>query len=265
MKKIVILVVIVLVTLFALSGIKNGIAKAAVAGGVRAMTGLKLNMRSMNVGIIKTLIGIKGLKLYNPPGFKDKLMVDMPEIYVDYDLGAFFKRKVHLQEVRLNLNEFIVVKSAEGKVNLDVFKKDRAKKEERPAKKKKSTRPKFQIDVLQLKVNKVIYKDYTQGPEPKITEYDVNIDERYENITNPQALVSIILVRTLLKTAVANLADFDLGPFKSEMSETLQKAQEVANKAAEFSKKLGIGTKDNAEEAAEKAADALKKLFPIGK
>ena len=69
---------------------KNMIIKTSVTTGVKAMTGLKLNIRSMNVGIFKSLIGINELQLHNPQGFKDKLMVDLPEIYVDYNIWAPF-------------------------------------------------------------------------------------------------------------------------------------------------------------------------------
>ena len=114
MKKILIVVVILLVATAAVFAAKNVIAQIAVSQGVKAITGLRLDIGSMNVGILKTLLGIKDLKLFNPRGFQDKIMVDMPEIYVDYDLGAFLKGKVHLEEVRLNLKELTVVKNEKG-------------------------------------------------------------------------------------------------------------------------------------------------------
>ena len=76
----------------------------------------------MDIGIFKTLIGINELQLYNPSGFVDELMFDVPEIYVDYDLGAFMKGRTHLEEVRLHLKEFIVVKNEAGELNLDSLK-----------------------------------------------------------------------------------------------------------------------------------------------
>ena len=118
-RKIIIIPAIVFAIIIALFIGKNMIIKTSVTTGVKAMTGLKLSIRSMNVGVFKSLIGINELQLYNPSGFEDKLMMDLPEIYVDYNLGAIMGGKAHLEEVRLNLKEFIVVKNEAGELNLD--------------------------------------------------------------------------------------------------------------------------------------------------
>ena len=83
MKKIVVLILIVVLLFVGLYVAKDLIAKSVLTGGVKAITGLKLSIGRMNVGILNTLIGVKEMKLYNPPDFVDKLMVDMPEIYID--------------------------------------------------------------------------------------------------------------------------------------------------------------------------------------
>ena len=117
-RKIIMIPAIVFAVLIALFIAKNMIIKTSVTTGVRAMTGLKLKIRSMDVGVFKSLIGINELQLHNPRGFEDKLMVDLPEIYVDYNLGAIMGGKAHLEEVRLHLKEFIVVKNEAGELNL---------------------------------------------------------------------------------------------------------------------------------------------------
>ena len=84
MKKILMfLVVTLLVVLLVLAFAKDIVAKTALSTGVRTLTGLKLDIADMDVGILKTLIGIRGMKLFNPSGYTEKVMVDMPEIYVD--------------------------------------------------------------------------------------------------------------------------------------------------------------------------------------
>ena len=153
-RKVVIIPVIVLAILIALFFGKNVIIKASVTAGVRAMTGLKLSIRSMDIGIFKTLIGINELQLYNPSGFVDELMFDVPEIYVDYDLGAFMKGRTHLEEVRLNLKEFIVVKNEAGELNLDSLKVVKAEEEEEvidEGKKDKTKMPDLQIRSIGVK------------------------------------------------------------------------------------------------------------------
>jgi hypothetical protein len=250
------------------------IIKTSVTTGVKAMTGLKLSIRSMNVGVFKSLIGINELQLYNPSGFKDKIMMDLPEIYVDYNLGAIMGGKAHLEEVRLNLKEFIVVKNEAGELNLDslrVVKETEGEVAEKDdGKKEKTEMPDIQIDLLALKIGKVIYKDYSKGGSPKVREFNVNIDERYENITDPQSFVRLIIVKALKNTTIASLANFNIGKLQKGLTDTVRKTAEKAmqapGKAVEAGKDL-IEEKaaETAKETVGKAADTLKKFLPFGK
>ncbi len=271
-RKIIIIPVIILAILAALFFGKNVIIKSSVTAGVRAMTGLKLSIGSMNVGVFKSLIGINELRLHNPTGFEDELMIDLPEIYVDYDLGAFIAGKTHLEEVRLNLKEFIVVKNEAGELNLDSLKVVGTAEEEEvldEGKKGETKMPELQIDLLVLRIDKVIYKDYSKGTPPKVKEYNVNINERYENITNPETFVSLIILKALKNTAIASLTNFDLGKLQRGISGTVKKTAEMAletpGKAIDVGKEAGERVKETAKETVDKAADAIKKLLPFGK
>ncbi|MFC1699261.1 hypothetical protein ACFL1I_04800 [Candidatus Omnitrophota bacterium] len=262
MKKKVRMITIILVVLVVLSLGKNIIAKTTVSAGVRAITGLKLSMRSFNVGIIRTLIGIKGLKLHNPPGFKDKLMVDMPEIFVDYNLGAFLKGKIHLKELRLNLREVTVVKNEKGELNLDALKTVQTQKEGKSARKKEKGKTReIQLDNLELKIGKVIYKDYSRGSPPAVKEFKLNLNENYTNITDPSSLVNLIVVKALMNTSIAALADFDLQGLQGTVGDTLASAQKVAARTAVIAKETAQQTKEQvqviAEEATQKTQQAV--------
>ena len=265
MKKLFAVILIIVAVLFVSMIAKNLIAKQAVSAGVRVMTGLKLDMKSMNVGIVKTLIGIQDLRLFNPSGFEDKLMVDMPEIYVDYDLGAFLKGKVHLEEVKLNLREFTVVKNRDGRLNLDSLKTVKKKKEPEKTAKKESKMPDLQIDVLELKIGKVIYKDYYNRTTPRAREYNVNINERYENITDPYTFVDLIVVKALMNTSIAGLANFDIGLLGDGLEGMLGGATGLVKGTAGIALDTGEKLTDTAKEATEKAADTIKDILPFGK
>jgi len=229
MKKLLVVLVILVVVVAGLSFGKNMIAKIAVERGVEMITGLQLRMAGLNIGILKTLVNIDGLVLYNPKGFEDRVMVDMPNIYVDYDLPAILKGKVHLYNMKINLREFIVVKNKDGKLNIDSLKVVQAQKEgKKPQEKDKGKAPQMQIDNLELKIGKVIYKDYSAGGKPSVREFNVNINEKYTNIKDPYSLVSIIVVRALMNTAIASLTNFDLGGLSNTVTGTLSNATRLA-------------------------------------
>ena len=230
---------------------------------------------------LKTLIGINELKLHNPSGFEDDIMMDLPETYVDYNLGTFMAGKMHFEEVRLNLKEFLVVKNADGQLNLDslrVVKETEGEEVEKDDEKKEKTKmPDLQIDLLDLKIGTVIYKDYSKGTPPKERVFNVNIDERYENITDPQSFVRLIVLKALKNTTIASLTNFDLGKLQRGISGTVKKTaemvQEAKGRAIEAGKDAAKGTVDKAAEAGkdaakgtvDKAADTIKKILPFGK
>lgn len=286
MKKRLTWVVIVAAAVIAFGVAKNLIAQAAISGGVKVMTGLGLDIGSMDVGVLRSAIGITQLRLHNPEGFPDRYMVELPEIYVDYDLGAFFRRQVHLEEVRLHLAQFTVEKDRQGRLNLDSLKVIQASKSGPAKPAAASPAPEIAIDRLQLKVGKVVYKDYSGGGEPKVQEFAINLDERYEHITNPQTLAALIVSRTLMNTTVAKLTGVNLTALQSQVTAQLQQATKlaaeaakdvqqqataVAGEAATVSKEAAGKAVDASKEAAGKAMDAgkgavesLKKALPFG-
>lgn len=225
-------VLVVLVAVVVLAGIfKDAIAKTAVQSGVQSLTGLKLRMKSLNVGLSNTRLGIQELKLHNPSNFpKDPVMVDMPEIYVDYKLSDILMGKIHLEEVRLNLKEVVIVKNEKGELNLDHLKQIGGKEKKAPTKAEpqapepsapaKPKKTNLLIDQLDLKIGKVIYKDYSKGGAPKVQEFKVNVNQQHQNITDPNALVAIIVANALMNTTIANLANLDMEQVFSNLEST---------------------------------------------
>ncbi len=229
-KKLINIVIIVLAVMLVLGVTKDVLLKVSIEKGTEVVTGLKLDIKSLRVGVVKTLIEIKDLKLYNPKGYKDAVMLNMPEIYVDYDFAAVIKGNIYLPVVRIHMEEFLVVKNEKGELNLDALKvvKEEKSGEEVPASKKKSGKaPEIKIDYLQLRIGKVIYKDYSAGGKPKVSEYNININEVYKDIDNPSKIVSIIVVKALMNTTIGKLTGFDLGPLQGIAGDSLKGAQKV--------------------------------------
>ena len=233
MKKIGIIIAVAIVILVLLSGMKNMIVKVGVEKGAKVVTGLKLNIGSLNIGFIKTLVGIKDIRLYNPKGFEDKVMVDIPEVYVDYDLPAIIKGDVHLYDVKLHLKECFIVKNKDGQLNLDSLKtiQDLAGKKS-STKKTKKAKGDFQIDQLELKIGRVVYKDYSKGGKPYVLQFNVDIDEKYNNITDPNALVSLIVMKVVMNTTIGKLIKLDMTGLQDTVGNTLASAQHIATQTA---------------------------------
>lgn len=211
------LAVVLVAILVGLALIKNEIAKVAVINGVKAVTGLGVSIDHLDLGLLTTRVSVKGVKVLNPKGFDEPVMVSIPELYVDYDVGAVLKGKTHLELVRLQLDELTVVKNAEGRVNLHSL--TVVKEQQKTPSQKPATKPSpLLIDLLELQIGRVVYKDYSKGVPPTVRAFNVNINERYEHVRSPQALGSMILVRALAKTTIAQAANLDLGGLRETAS-----------------------------------------------
>ncbi len=232
LKAVVIFFAVILVLLLT----KNFIAEIAVERGVELATGLKLRVSGLHIGVFKSRININDLKLYNPRGFEDKIMVNLPNVYVDYNLPSIIKGKIHLNYVKLNLKEFMVVKNKEGQVNLDALKpvkeQKKEQKEGKDSPKQKTKAPDVRIDNLELILGKVVYKDYSKGDKPSVKEFNINLEERYNNISNLNAVVSIIVVKVLTNTALSGIASIDIKGLSGTVSGALSKTGKAATDAA---------------------------------
>ncbi|MGB2662170.1 MAG: hypothetical protein WBD04_07290, partial [Candidatus Omnitrophota bacterium] len=229
-KKVIYIVVGILVAFLILSVAKDHIIKISVEQGVSVVTGMRLSIKSFQFGIIRSFVDIRGMKLFNPKGFRDRVMLDMPEIYVRYDPVSIFKREFHLYDMKIDLKELVVVKDEEGRLNLNALQVGREKKAQRKPGKFELT--KLRIDNLELKADKVIYKDYSKGGSPVVKTYNVGLNERYKNVNNLEALVSLVIARTLMRTTVAQLTGFDIRRLQDTASGAIATAEKITAEAA---------------------------------
>ncbi len=264
MKKIIKIIVIIVAIIAVLLLAKNIIAKITIENGVRFTTGLPLKVGYFNISFRDSLIDIEKMELFNPSGYPDKTMLNMPKIYVDFEVGPLLKGKVHLTDIKIHMKEFVVVKNKDGKINLDklkpvgaIQKKKTPKKEaDKKAEKKESKPIKLQIDNLSFRIDKVIYKDYSKGEEPYIKEFNINLNEKYENIDNLNLVISLLVSKALMKTSIASLSGFDVKGLQSSVSDGLKVSQEAAIKAAKQAQEEATRqTQEAADQIADKTAE----------
>ena len=186
-------------------------------------------------------------------------MADFPEIMVRYDLAGLFSRPVHLSEVTLDLEQFVVVKDRQGQLNLDALKVVQASKPS-AAPRPRPTKPSsdIRIDRLDLRIGTVIYKEYGRAGPPVIREFPVRLDEQYEQITNLQGLGALIVSRALVNTAIASITHLDVQSIHALAVNSLGGAAAVARTAT----RLGTQAVGTVAGGAKKAAGWLKKILP---
>jgi len=270
--------IVVLIVVFLV--FKNPIIKAGISFGAEKALGLELGMKKLDINLSGTFIEIGDFHLNNVEGFEERTMMQIPEVYVDYELQPLLKGNIHLTDLRLHLSEFIITRNAKGQLNINALKekfaadekKEQAKKpEEKTGEAKKQGG--LQVDHMHLKIDKVIYKDYSVSAEdPLVQTFDVKIDEEHENITKPEAIIGIVVGKALKNSALARLTNMNPQEFlQSNIFDTLtmtnQMATGIGNKATSTVEGVVGGTTEKAGDAANEAMGALKDAvkMPFGK
>ncbi len=247
MKKVIIAIAIIAALLAALILFRNMFIKAVLVNGVKSVTGLVVEIGGVDIGFPQTAAAIKGLKVYSPKDFNDRLMADVPEIYVDYDLGAFFKNKVHFEELRININELNIMRKEKIKVNLAAL----ALLLPKPT---GGRPPELKIDRLALRIGKIVYEDYSFGGEPKKIELSININETFENVSDPSKIAASVTNNLFSSVGLGDI-----------VSEIRQQGQDAVSGAVGKVGEALVGAIGVADDTVKSATDELKDIFKPSK
>jgi hypothetical protein len=224
MKTILVVVILVLVLsgglTFGVLQNKELAAETAVKTAVWWVLGVWPEVGNFKLDLPKHRIEVRDLKIRNPEGFppEDKWMLQVPEISVGYDPASFAQRKLLLKEFTVIVKELTIVRDEKKRVNVETLKliqqlkKNAAKRGETPSQTAGATIP-FKIDRLLLKLDWVVYKDYTQGQWPFVQENRGVFNEMFQNVTDLNQVRKEIIARTIAGRAVNAFAKYQLGLF----------------------------------------------------
>lgn len=202
MKKILRISFVIIICLIAAAILKDFIIKSIVSVVTTQVTGAKTEIRGLSFGVFSHSVRIKGFKMYNPEGFSKNILIDLPNVAVNYDLVSLLKGKLHLFRLDIELYQLAVEKNKNDKLNVDSLKV--VQQQQRETAKKKPAKPlALQIDLLNLKINKIVYNDYSgAGEKPAVKIYDVSIEKSYKNITSAEQLAVLILTEPMRSAGI---------------------------------------------------------------
>ena len=252
MKKILKVTGILILVLLAVVILGRNIMIPMIAKSVlKNMTGLTLEMEKFDVGLFSTKIDIQGLKILNPDGYEDRLMLDAPKIYVDYDLTDLLGGDIHINDLKFFLNEFVVVKRADGSSNLDGIMKLISKDSGKPAGKKpaapekeKAKTPDIRLDMVEIRIGKFVSKSYAKSGKADVKEIRIDIDKRYEN--KSIEVIAADLSQYIFKVLLQMAANLNLGDVGEALTGTIGSIGELGIGTAKKGLKAGKDVVDNA-------------------
>ncbi len=195
MKKIIIISIVIILSLFLIGIVKDSLVKSIVTVAAAEVVGAPVQIGGLSLRIVGQSIRITNLKIYNPSGFPKGILLDLPRGFAKYNLGSLLKRKLHLRQLDLEIKEIGIQKNKEGKLNVDslkVAKKEDGKEIDEPGKFSD-----LQIDLLNLQMGRVVLKDFSQGGPAKISVYEINLKRSYKNISSSNQLATLILAEPM--------------------------------------------------------------------
>ncbi len=183
-----------------------------LAGILSSAIGAPVKVGRVSLGLSGA--GIYGLEIGNPKGFNEKRLASIPEASVTYDLGALFKGKVHLKQIRIDMQEVTVERNSEGKFNLMEIKAlkkpaqppvQESKKPEpgqessKPQPSKPAKLPPLQIDEVSLDLGKARF-----ASNGTVKEFDLGVkNESFHNVTYAPALIRDMVFFILKKVGMS--------------------------------------------------------------
>ncbi len=97
---------------------KDPLGKEIIRYQLRARTGLEAAVGRVSVGIFSPVVDVERLRIYNSAEFGGALLLDAPEVHVEYDRPSLLNNRLRLKLVRLRIAELNVVRSGAGRTNL---------------------------------------------------------------------------------------------------------------------------------------------------
>ncbi len=264
MKKLISILVVVFAVLALLVIFRNQAIKIVSENAVTLVTGFKTQIGSVGYDMPST-IQIKDLKIENPAGFTEKTFVSLPEIFVSLDLPALLKEKrIHLREMRLNLSEINIEKNAKGVSNVELLAGVGKQGQTTAAGAQAKTEPSkqgalpFYLDRLELTLHQVRYKDSSGNMIPKDVSVNLNVNQEvFLGISDPNAIVSVILLKVLYGTTFGNLG-LDPEMLKGKLTGSLSSGQDLLKQGAGVAVEKAQVLTDSATKAVGQGTGVLK-------
>ncbi len=230
MKKVIWIVILLLIFILLGSYVfRNQLVKAVVQKGAEKSLGLNVKLGKVNLDFIGTKVEIRDFQIMNPEEYTQSVMFSMPEMYIDYNLKSIISGKVHLEEIRLNIEQLTAERNAQGDLNLSIFQPKQETQQKKtgpsPSEKTEESKPSrdMQIDLASIKLGKMVFKDYSQGEEPQVKELNVNLEQTYKDITDIQSLIMMFTQKVIMQSAFPGMEE-DLGKIKESFSKEAQDA-----------------------------------------
>lgn len=184
---------------------RDPILKAAAARAIERSTGMRVEIAKFKTGLRHPAIAMQGVKLYNYPEFGGALMLDVPNLLVEFDSELAAQGRLHFKQLRLHLAELNVVRDPAGRWNLEKVEKEMTDRNAARAVRDEKKLQFAGIDEMHLTVGRITFVD--QQRPAKSRDFAVNLrNEVVKNLRTEEELQDWIggfIFKIILQEAAA--------------------------------------------------------------
>ena len=180
---------------------RDAILKVVAERQICAETGMDARIGKFHLGLREPVVRFENFKIYNTDEFGGAPLVNIPELYVEYDRTALLSQKLHLTLVRFNLAEVNVVEGRNGKTNVEDLQEKQKQKESSARAKKSKAQIEFSgIDTLKVTLGHVRFSSMKNPAKGQVIAMDVK-DYELKNVKSAADLSGLVLA-IMLKNGV---------------------------------------------------------------
>ena len=103
---------------------RDSILKLAAQKSLQATTGMRVEIAKFKTGLRTAAIEMQGFKLHNYPEFGNSVLLDVPDLFVEFDSELASQGKLRFKQLRVNLAELNVIRDAAGRWNIEKLEKE---------------------------------------------------------------------------------------------------------------------------------------------
>ena len=177
---------------------------------VQRETGVDASIGSLHLDLFAPSVRITDFTLHNPPGFGERPMLHIPELFIHVDRDSP-PGGIRLHQATVNITEFNVVRSADGRTNLFALEKRLRGKKKKPGSDADDDSDfEFRgIGELKITIDTVRYIDLQKPAQTQ--EFRIGIqDEVVTTIKNEKDLetwATALLLRIAIQQAIEKSQD----------------------------------------------------------
>lgn len=206
-----VILIIVLTGLLILALFRHSLCRFLIyRASAKATGGLRLTIKDLNLDLLHSSLTMRDVTLFNPAGFEDKILAQVKQIFIQYDLLGSLGKGWHIRQAKVDISEINSIKNESGISNVASLRNQKnlvkpptqqpvlTSPTQNKPKQTTSRRPKFLIDHLEVSLEKATVINYAAKiGEPAVIVFMMKGPYHFHNVSDLEYVAESLSKDTL--------------------------------------------------------------------